>query len=50
MSQLYSAFDRGYIPEGSFVELKADVEVISKQLSTMISYLKKSPFKGAKFH
>jgi len=47
-SQLYRAFDRGYI-EKEFEHLKTDVVMISRQLSGFIEYLKSSGMKGAKF-
>lgn len=48
-SQLYRAFDRGYIESHEFEDLKNKVEHISKQLSGFIHYLKNSDLKGEKF-
>jgi len=48
-SQLYRAFDRGYIESHEFEDLKNKVEHISKQLSGFIHYIKKSDLKGEKF-
>ncbi|GIL21549.1 MAG: four helix bundle protein [Bacteroidota bacterium] len=48
-SQLYRAFDRGYINSNEFEILKEKVENISKQLSGFIHYIKKSDIKGEKF-
>ena len=48
-SQLYVAFDAGYINETDFIELKQKSEEISKSLSGLINYLQQSEFKGSKF-
>lgn len=48
-SDLYAALDRGHISLDQFTNLKAKVLVISKQLSSLMAYLKRSGFKGTKF-
>ena len=47
-SQLYVAFDLGYIPENMFKKLNTEVLVISQQLSGFIKYLKESKMTGPK--
>ena len=47
-SQLYVAFDLGYIPENKFKKLNTEVLVISQQLSGFIKYLKESKMTGPK--
>lgn len=49
-SQLYRLRDRLYITDDDFVRLHEDTLAIGRMLGGMISYLKKSEFKGSKFH
>jgi four helix bundle protein len=49
-SQLYRAYDRNYLKDASFNELKDEALAISKGLSGFMNYLKDSSFKGSKFH
>jgi four helix bundle protein len=48
-SQLYRALDRKYISTEVFDQLCASVMSLSRQLSGLITYLKKSGFRGRKF-
>jgi four helix bundle protein len=48
-SQLYRAFDYGYINETEFEKLKNDYEKLSGKIKNFISYLNKKDFKGNKF-
>ncbi|GMQ26718.1 four helix bundle protein [Algoriphagus sp. oki45] len=48
-SQLYRAFDRGYIQEPKLEEMISKSLEISKSLSGFIKYLKESEIKGNKF-
>ena len=48
-SQSYRSFDYNYITEDTLVELISRTTQLSKKISSMISYLKKSDFKGSKF-
>jgi len=48
-SQLFRALDRGHISDETFQQLTKEILQISKQLSSLINYLKKSGFKGTKF-
>lgn len=48
-SQLYRAFDRNCITKEQFDSLTERVTRISKQISTLISYLKSSELKGIKY-
>ena len=48
-SQLYRAFDYGFLPEDKFEELKLQSEEISKSISSFIDYLQTSDIKGVKF-
>ena len=47
-SQLYVAFDLGYIPENKFKKLNNEVLIKSQQLSGFIKYLKESKMTGPK--
>ena len=48
-SQLYRAFDYGFLSEENFEALKTLSEEISKSISSFIDYLQSSEIKGAKF-
>jgi four helix bundle protein len=48
-SQLYRAFDYGYIDQNKFEELKTDYEKLSGKIKNFILYLNKKDFKGNKF-
>ncbi|MEO6883664.1 MAG: four helix bundle protein [Bacteroidia bacterium] len=48
-SPLYRAFDRKYLSDEKFEELRSFSEEISKQLSALITYLNKSDIKGIKY-
>lgn len=48
-SQSYRAFDYQYIDQDVLDDLINKTTVLSKQISSFISYLKKSEFKGTKF-
>jgi four helix bundle protein len=48
-SDLYAALNRGHIDLDQFTTLRAKSLVISKQLSSLMAYLKRSGFKGTKF-
>ena len=48
-SQLYRAFDRGYLSESDFERLKSETEAISGMLQGLMNYLNKSELKGVKF-
>ena len=47
-SQLYIAFDLGYIEKDEFEKLNAELLSISQQLSGFIKYLRSSEMKGQK--
>lgn len=48
-SQLYRAFDRGYISQEECEILVNEVLELSKSISGFINYLKNSEYKGRKF-
>jgi four helix bundle protein len=48
-SQLYRILDRGYISKEKFEQLYTEVLTISRQISGLISYLKKTEYSGNKF-
>lgn len=48
-SQLYRAYDRGYVIDSTFRELQAETIAISVKLSNLMSLLRKSSFRGKKF-
>ncbi|HMV08987.1 MAG TPA: four helix bundle protein [Cyclobacteriaceae bacterium] len=48
-SQLYRAFDRGYIAEQELESLKEEALKISRQISALMTYLRNSDLKGTKF-
>lgn len=48
-SQLYRALDRNHITKNQFNSLMEEVIQISKQISSLINYLKNSELKGIKF-
>ena len=48
-SQIYRCFDKKYINEQKFEELKNDCIVISSKIGNFIKYLKSSDFKGSKY-
>ena len=48
-SQLYRAFDYGFLPETTFEELRTQSEEISKSISSFIDYLQSSEMKGIKY-
>ncbi|WBL25516.1 four helix bundle protein [Zunongwangia sp. HGR-M22] len=48
-SQIYRAFDRGYLNEDDFEDFKSKVISLSRQINGFIDYLQKSDFKGTKF-
>ncbi len=48
-SQSYRAFDYQYIDQEVLNDLINKTTILSKQISSFISYLKKSEFKGTKF-
>ena len=48
-SQLYTALDRNHMDEETFMKLREDVMMISKQLSGLMRYLNKGEYKGLKY-
>jgi four helix bundle protein len=49
-SQSYRAFDNKYINRETLDQLVLKTTQLSKQISSMMSYLKNSEYKGSKFH
>ena len=49
-SQLYRALDRNHLSEEKFSELMDKVTMLSRKLSSLITYLKNSNYKGFKFN
>lgn len=49
-SQSYRAFDYNYIPKEVLDELVMKAENLSKEIASLIKYLKDSGFKGEKYH
>lgn len=49
-SQSYRAFDYQYISQDVLDDLISSTIKLSKKISSLIAYLKKSDFKGSKFH
>ena len=47
--QIIIAFDQGYIDEGEVTEIKELTMRVSGMIGNLISYLRKSKFKGSKF-
>ena len=48
-SQLYRAFDRGFINEEGLTKLKADCKILADKTGKFITYLRNSDIKGRKF-
>ena len=48
-SQLYRAFDYGYLDEEIFQQLRIQSEEISKSISSFIEYLQNTEIKGLKY-
>jgi four helix bundle protein len=48
-SQSYRSFDYKYITENTLEELISRTTQLSKKISSLITFLKKSDFKGSKF-
>ena len=48
-SQLYRAYDYGYLEEAVFEKLKSQSEEISKSISSFIDYLQTTEIKGLKY-
>jgi four helix bundle protein len=48
-AQLYVAFDRGYLEQDVFEELLGTAAQISRMLSGLMTYLRKSDLAGTKF-
>ena len=49
-SQSYRAFDYKYINQNILDEFISRTTQLSKKISSLITYLKQSDFKGSKFH
>ena len=48
-SQLYRVLDRKYISQEKFEKIKEKTIVLSKKISSFISYLNKTNYKGTKY-
>lgn len=48
-SQLYRIFDKEYINQEKFEEIKEKTIVLSKKISSFINYLNNSNYKGTKY-
>jgi len=48
-SQLYRVFDKKYINQKKFEELKEKTIILSKKLNSFINYLNRSNYNGEKF-
>ena len=48
-SQLYRVFDRKYISQEKFEEIKEKTIVLSKKISSFIAYLNNTNYKGTKY-
>ena len=48
-SQLYRAFDRNYINEMAFDELKEETIILGKKIGAFIKYLNQTEFEGTKY-
>ncbi|MEO6134439.1 MAG: four helix bundle protein [Ginsengibacter sp.] len=48
-SQLYRAFDKGYLTMEKFEELKSNCLTISKKITAFLKYLKESDQKGFRY-
>lgn len=48
-SELYRVFDRSYISKDKFEETKNKTIVLSKKISSFMTYLSKSDYKGSKY-
>ena len=49
-SQLYRVYDRSYLNEKEFEDLKEQALVLSRKIGAFMGYLAKSDFKGSKFN
>ena len=49
-SQLYRANDFGYLKKEEFTILMDQTTTLSKKISSLITYIKSSQFKGEKYH
>ena len=49
-SQSYRAFDNKYINQDTLDQLVLKTTQLSKQISSLMSYLKNTEYKGSKFH
>ena len=49
-SQLYTAFDIGYLSDSEFAELKSNAEETAKIISGLLMSLRGSPIAGSRYH